>query len=296
MFRLSQNKIKQVIVADYPDFKIKTIKSLKSGWDNFVFEINGKYIFRFPKNNDFNLDGEIKVLKYLKGKITTKIPDYKYIGRKIRYVGYAKIMGSSLTIKLLKSLSKSEKKMLARSLARFLFEFHAALPLKKVKEFNIKGGSFKWRVNVINRLLLKKLKDRKLLKLIQDSLRIYLKSKKHQKVIIAYNDLHGENIAYDEKKRKLNGVFDFSDTAVSDINIELSCLFPLDECLNLEVINQYQKLSGRKIDLKIVLADAVIIQASILAIYINKPKARNYKIALDSLKEIALFVDKYTSK
>jgi len=91
------NSFKRIIEKDYPGFDIRSIKALKSGWDNFALEINRTYIFRFPKSPNFKLDKEIKILERLNGKITLKIPIYEFIGKKVPYVGYKKIIGQSLS-------------------------------------------------------------------------------------------------------------------------------------------------------------------------------------------------------
>lgn len=114
----------KMIQEDYPDFNIKSIKPLKSGWDNFVLEINQIYIFRFPKSPNFKLDKEIKILKRLNGKVTLKIPIYEFIGKQTPYVGYKKIIGQSLSSCTLELLTSKNKNFLAYDVANFLNEFH----------------------------------------------------------------------------------------------------------------------------------------------------------------------------
>ena len=287
-------KFGKVITKDYPDFIIKSIKPLKSGWDNFVLEINKTYIFRFPKKKDFKLSKEIEILKALENKISLNIPVYEFIGTKTPYVGYRKIVGEPLSLNTLKNLSSKKRNMLARDIAKFFFEFHSSLPISKSKKFNLEVGSQDWRSLVIKKKVIGKLKNKELSDFIEENLDRYLKfSNDKNSLVAAYNDLHGNNMAFDKKAGKLNGIFDFSDVAIEDIHREFCSLFSLDQKLTLDIIKQYEKLSGRIIDVNRVFTTAVICEASILGVFINKPNLKNYKYALNDLLHLKDICSKF---
>jgi aminoglycoside 2''-phosphotransferase len=280
-------KFKKIINQDYPGFVIKNIKALKSGWDNFVLEVNGNYIFRFPKNKDFNLNREIKLLKYLEGKISLNIPVYNLIGVSLPYVAYQKISGQPLLENTLKKLNHKQKQVLASDIAFFFSEFHSSLPLKKYKTFDLKEGSQAWRPIVIRKKVLGKLKNKELSDFIASSLDKYLEMIKDRKnLVIAYNDLHGNNMAFDRKKRKLNGIFDFSDVAVEDVHKEFCSLLSLDYQFAVNVIKKYEKLTKRKIDISKVILTAIVCEASELGVFIKKPESKNYRYALNDLLKL----------
>ncbi|MFZ4631800.1 MAG: phosphotransferase family protein [Patescibacteria group bacterium] len=284
MKTISVTKVKQVLKSDYSEFKVKSIKPLKGGWDNFVFEINKGYIFRFPKKDEFNLNKEIEVLKYLKDKITLEIPNYEFVGKKIKYVGYKKIIGDSLTPEVILSLNKKESLALAKSIAVFFYEFHEALPIRLIKKFNLKKDGETWRPLIIRKYLLNTIKDSSLLAFIKLALKEYqILRRQELKFIIAFNDLHGDNIAYDRKNKNIVGVFDFSDVAVENIDREFSHLFSTSPSLSIEIINYYQKLSRRKINIKNVYLNSIILEASIMAAYNKKSKSDIYKKSLANL-------------
>lgn len=122
---LSLTRIRQIIQSDFPEIKIKSARLIANGWDNIVVEINGEYIFRFPKKKDeCRTDVEIKLLKFLKNKISLLIPRIEFFGNKYVYFGYRKIQGVPLTKKILDSLKKEEREKLIFDIANFLFEFH----------------------------------------------------------------------------------------------------------------------------------------------------------------------------
>ena len=281
------NKFGKIITQDYPNFSVKSIKPLKSGWDNFALEINKTYIFRFPKRKEFKLNKEIEILKVLNGKTSLNIPVYEFIGKKVPYVGYKKIVGRPLLENTLKTLSPKNKNILAHDIANFFYEFHSALPLSKHKKFNLEKNSQSWRPLAIRKKVIGKLKNQELSDFIKGILNKYLELVKDKtNLVIAYNDLHGDNIAFNKKTGRLNGIFDFSDVAVEDIHREFCSLFSLDQKLTLDIIKYYEKLAKRKIDVNKVLIMAVICEASMLGVFIDKPESKNYRYALNDLLKL----------
>lgn len=289
----SVNKFKKIINLDYPDFKIESIKPLKSGWCNFAFEINKDYIFRFPKTDDVNLELEDKILKILNNKTTLEIPVYRFFGKNQPYVGYKKIVGKPLTEDNLKLFTSVEKKTLANDLANFLYEFHSFLPVSKAKILKLKSDNHKWRPEVIQKYVIGKLSDNGISNFIEEHLNKYLEFiKDNSELVIAYNDLHQNNVAFDEKNRKLKGIFDFGDVAVEHISMEFYRLFSFDQKLTIDVIKYYEKISGRKIDIHRVFTSAVVSVAAMLGVYGGKKNSKKYKDTLKDLLRLKVFVTK----
>lgn len=111
--------IRAVIEKDFPNLKIEQIKLIENGWDNVVAEINGKYIFRFPKDKGANISLEMEILNFLNGKITLQIPIVEFIGKNYVYFGYRKIQGEKLSKQLIDSLEREEREKLTNDLARY---------------------------------------------------------------------------------------------------------------------------------------------------------------------------------
>jgi len=288
------NKFKKIIKEDYPDLEIESIKLLKAGWCNFVVEINKTYIFRFPKKDDVNLSLESKILKILKNKVTLEIPVYKFFGNKHQYVGYKKITGQPLTTALLKSLNTKSKRLLAIDMANFLYEFHMLLPVTKARRLDLGSDNHKWRPEVIQKYVIGKLKDRKLLNFIESNLDKYLELiKDSSNLVIAYNDLHQNNVAFDKESGRLKGIFDFGDVAVEHISMEFYRLFSFDQQLAINVIKQYEKISGRKVSVERVYIAAVISIAAMLGVYNRQPKSKKYQDALNDLLHLKSVSSKF---
>jgi aminoglycoside 2''-phosphotransferase len=284
---ISPEKVKTIIKRDYPNFEIESIKILKSGWDNSVFEINNDYIFRFPKKENKGLKNEIKIIKYLNDIISLKIPVNDFVGKKDLYVGYKKIIGQPLNQDIIKSLSDKEKKLVAEDIANFFYEFHSSLPISLAKKFDIQSNTRDWWPPVIERLIIK-IKDKKIKFFLRENLIRYLTMMENEPdLVIAYNDLHENNIAFNYKKRKIEGIFDFGYVSIEDINKEFYYLCLNDLPLVIETVKQYNKLSGKEVDIKKVYLTAVVGGAAMLAIHSDNPKTKEYRDAMDKL--IVLF-------
>jgi len=184
----------------------------------------------------------------------------------------------------LKSLSAKSRQFLASDMANFLYEFHTLLPVAKAKQLNLGTDNNKWRPEVIQKYIIGKLKDKKLSNFIESNLDKYLELiKDKQNLVIAYNDLHQNNVAFNKKSGRLNGVFDFGDVAVEHISIEFYRLFSFDQQLAVNVIKQYEKVSGRKISVERVFITAVVGAAAMLGVHNRNPNSKKYKDALNDL-------------
>jgi aminoglycoside 2''-phosphotransferase len=282
----SLSRIKEIIQNDFPNIEIESISPIINGWDNFVVEVNREYIFRFPKDYEYKVDLEIKILNFLKSKITLPIPSIEYIGKSYLYTGYKKIQGEKLSKETIKSLSKEDRAKLVLDIANFLNEFHTSFSVEEAKKMGIGEEDHFSYYNSINKKLVEKIGDERLANFIKETLEEYAQIKKsNDEIMVLYNDLHEDNIAFDIKAKGLNGIFDFGDVMIEDVNREFCYLFRLDPQFMEEVVEKYEELSGRKIDTKRVIIYAKINEMSDLAEYINKPNSNVYKKTLKNLNQ-----------
>lgn len=105
----STEEIKKIILSDFPDFIIEDIHFLAQGWDNFVYRVNSRYIFRFPKSsyNEHQLKTEILLLKKLSSQVFMPVPIFQFIGKESS-VEFSPAAGSKLKrrIQLLKKIAR----------------------------------------------------------------------------------------------------------------------------------------------------------------------------------------------
>lgn len=129
--------IQKAIVADFPDLKIDSINLIENGWDNVVVEINSNLIFRFPKDSEVNFDVEVKVLDFLKDKISIQIPKIEFLGKSFTYMSYRKAHGGNLTEAIFDSLSDAQKEKLTFDLANFLREMHGSISPDEAQKLGV---------------------------------------------------------------------------------------------------------------------------------------------------------------
>ena len=74
----------QEIKTNFPDLSWKSSKYISVGFDNYVIILDNKIVFRIPKmTTQKNPEDEIKLLKQLAGKISSKIPSYTFIAKTV---------------------------------------------------------------------------------------------------------------------------------------------------------------------------------------------------------------------
>jgi aminoglycoside 2''-phosphotransferase len=295
-----KNLIK-TIQSDHPKLIIKNYRVINDGWDFLVLEVNHEYIFRFPrqmksllsdyKTNTERMRMEINVLDNLKGKTSLTIPKVIFQGKKYAYFGYKKILGKKLTPKMIKSLDKRQYQKLICDLTNFLFQIHSSIDAQKAKKLKILRENYASYSNLIIAKILKpkKIKDKLTYNFITKIVLEYqtmIRDTKDEAFL--YNDLHGDNMAFDTSRQKLNGVFDFSDVMFGDINLDFNplCRFGLDFVK--QILNEYSRVSGKKnLNVRKIFVYYLINGISDLASVIYKPKSKVYRNGLKEIKQWA---------
>ncbi len=185
----------QEIKTNFPDLSWKSSKYISVGFDNYVIILDNKIVFRIPKN-DYSkkiLKDEIKLLKQLAGKISSKIPSYTFIAKNC--AGYPIIKGEKLKLPTL---------MIAKQIAEFLTELHS-VKISAPERFELK--EFKKLQKDAKKILPGHNFDS-----FFSELKIIFKTP-HNKVLI-HGDFSPDNIII--KNGKLAGVIDFTDRAIHD--------------------------------------------------------------------------------
>lgn len=280
------NTIKNTIQNDFPSILIKNIKLITNGWDNMVAEINDEYIFRFPKDTDCTFNHEIKILDYLQDKTSILIPKIEFIGKSYTYMGYKKIPGNDLTKEIYDLLSLDEKKKLIFDLANFLKEFHSSISVEQVKKIGLELEDYKSYLDLINKRLNNRFDDVQISSFIERTCKEFLTmASEKQNIVVLYNDLHTENIAFDNINKRVVGIFDFGDVMIGDIHFEFHQLYKFDPNLMRAVALKYQELTGVNLELRRMVISARINELCNLAEFIDKPDSRVYKNAITNIEK-----------
>jgi aminoglycoside phosphotransferase (APT) family kinase protein len=284
--------IQRVIITDFPELKIEKITLIDNGWDNVVVEINDDLIFRFPKDDGVNFDVEVKILNFLKDKISLQIPKIKFLGKSFTYMGYPKIQGGNLTPEIFDSLNSEQKEKLTLDLANFLREMHSSISLDEAKRIGVEDENLPSYSNSIKSVLPNKIDDKSVLDFMETTIKEYEDMMQEKvELVFLYNDLHTENMAFDATAKKMNGVFDFGDIMIGDVNMDFYPLYKFDPYFMKAVAEKYQELTSRKLNLRRMVIYGRINELSDLAELIDQPESTVYKNAIIRIKKWNLEMD-----
>ena len=117
-----------LIAGQFPELEPRTLELLGEGWDNSVWLVDGRWVFRFPRRT-IALDGverEIAVLPALAPRLPLPIPEPVFVGRPADgfpwpFFGCAHIPGREVAVA---GLDDAACLRLARRLGEFLRALH----------------------------------------------------------------------------------------------------------------------------------------------------------------------------
>lgn len=190
---------------------------LGQGFDSTAYLVNNEYIFKQSKHDEArnNLKREIRVLNYLKGKITLQIPDIEYYSQEYSICGYKEIKGNKLSPDIYNSFSDDEKDALAQDIALFLREMHA-IPLPDIDGLELHViDDYRSDYETLRETVYDKIPD-KSKRYIDDLYKRILNDKRISQYdkALCHNDLSCNHILIQDNKAV--GIIDFGDAAVTD--------------------------------------------------------------------------------
>ena len=208
--------IKEIIENEF-GINVTNISVLGQGLDSIAYRVNNEYIFKMSKHDEAreNLKKEIKVLNYLKGKLSLQIPTIEFYSEKYSVCGYKEINGEKLTKEMYDSMSTEEQENLSHSIAQFLMELHS-LPIPNIGDLELDviedyKGDYESLKEMIYSIIPKKSQDYldSLFKRILSDERIT----KYERVL-CHNYLSCNHIIM--QNNKVVGIIDFGDVAITD--------------------------------------------------------------------------------
>lgn len=219
---------KAAIITAFPEFRGACVEPLGEGWDFQVFEVNGTWLFRFPKREASvaKLNRECKLLSGLGEWVSLPVPNYEYFCESPEsssgpFAGYRKLPGmAGDTSKLV------DRHGVAQQLGVFLAGLHT-YPVDKAREAGVQEERDQvvyWRDR--SREQLRKLAG---LNVNQDLLRSYLENDTPESfegaASLVHNDLWAEHILVDSRSGMVSGIIDWGDTVIGDPAIDFACLY-----------------------------------------------------------------------
>jgi aminoglycoside 2''-phosphotransferase len=241
----TEDAVREVLVDEVPDLTINTVTLISAGWDNLVADINGEWIFRFPRSEEFisKLEREQLLLERLQNSVLMPVPHFQYIGICTAFVGYRKILGEALNEEIYLNLSVSARQRIAESLALFLSQFHRAVSVNEALQWGYK--EYHVPIQWIEHNLLGTLPSSEIERVVSEALNFAKQNPTIvENLVLLHNDLHGENLAFDVKTEQITGVFDFSDAMIGDYSVEFGKLFSIHQDLAIRTSEAYARLNN----------------------------------------------------
>ncbi|WNZ62380.1 phosphotransferase [Myxococcus sp. MxC21-1] len=120
------------IHAHFPSLATARVVRLGEGTDHQAFEVEGRYVFRFPKSDEAaeHLKWEARLLAWLEPRLPLPVPDYRFLAHPAAdlaagFAGYEKLPGTPALLVVPERLDLSD---LGRRLGAFLRALHALDP------------------------------------------------------------------------------------------------------------------------------------------------------------------------
>lgn len=232
---ISIGTVYELITAQFIDLKPWDVKYFAEGWDNYIYEVNNEYLFRFPRRKfaiPF-IKTEIHILPFLQTKKMSNIPIITHMGEPNQkyphpFYGYKKILGKPFTCF---KLSPNDYQQLAADLGLFLRKLHDVSmngsnhvnlrsdelnrmnPITRTDKFKENLASIK-RINPIYPI-------EKWNNLMMESVKKGFITKAPN--VIVHGDLYALQIIINDQNR-FNGVIDWGDVHWGDPAVDLAVL------------------------------------------------------------------------
>jgi len=212
--------------------KIEDIDFIANGWDNDVYKINNKYIFRFPRRDIANklIKKEGNALPIIKQYVNTLLPNPVFFGNPTNdypylFLGYDYLRG--LSIEEIDAISSMDS---ISVLATFLSQLHS-VPIKEVE--SIVGYDDLDRLN-INKRKETLIRNTNAIRNIgiYDTLELesYIGNltniKLNDEKILVHGDMHIRNLLYNIDG-VVSAVIDFGDIHIGNRAFDISIIYSI---------------------------------------------------------------------
>lgn len=207
-------------------FQIRSFRPICDGWDFFVLEVNGEWMFRFPRRPEgiAQLKREACFLEKASPHLPVPVPRYEMVclDREQPFGGYRKVAGFSL------SEVRDIPSDIPGDLGRFLSALHSLPPEMVPLSDNMMPEDWVvlWRQRV-------RLWEERLLKKLSPSLAYRVRSwfcrllnmldASSVPLTPVHGDLSADHILF--QNRRLSGVIDWGDARVGDPALDFAALW-----------------------------------------------------------------------
>ena len=225
---LTAERAKEIITAAFPRFRGMKVELLDEGWDFKIFEVDGGWLFLFPKREGSvtKLSMEYRLLPDLADWVSLPIPRHVYwagLHESLErpFAGYKKLPG------IAGDISKTvDQHRIARQLGLFLTRLHA-YPVDKAREAGVPERSdlvAYWRNKSrkqLNRIVDLNVDPSNLRRYLENDVPLSFEGASR----LVHNDLFAEHILVDPRSGIMSGIIDWGDAVISDPAVDFAGLY-----------------------------------------------------------------------
>ena len=227
--------VARIIEAQFPQCAPVRVTFLGEGYDNTAFDVNGAWVFRFPKRGDVEqqLLVEMRILPVLADRAPLPIPAFSLRGEPSpefprHFGGYRRLAGvPGIAIEP----ERVPFSVLAPVLGRFLSWLHA-FPAGEAARHGVERQPIE---PLVEEIRAEALENFECLNAVAPDAPLetwltYLKSgvaaaRSPLTPALVHNDLAAEHVLVGETARTVTGIIDWSDMAVSDPAMDIAGMF-----------------------------------------------------------------------
>jgi len=233
--QITEELVKNCLQDQFPSLTpIEKIECIGEGWDNKVFLVNKKIIFRFPRRKIAVelIERENKVLKNLQSILSIEIPNPKYIGQPTSHYsysfhGYKMIKGTSGCHA---QLNDQDRITSLAPLSIFLKQLHS-INENQALAMGAKPQVYdRTEVNKVVETLnerVEKIVTRKLCSInkdyFKDEMRIAQTIELPSEKCLVHGDLYCRHLMFN--KGQLTGIIDWGDVGINNRSVDLSVIW-----------------------------------------------------------------------
>ena len=218
-------ELEQIIADAVPEIEIKSIKQIGKGRNVCAVLVNDNIVFRVPIKEDSefnNPDKEVKILNFLKGKLSFNVPEVLYFatdkaGRRI--VGETLVPGVVYSQELHDSIDETTKSDVLRQIGHIMRELHnlgndyrwtGKEPLHYTDSLDAFDDYFPSDVQ-------KQFTPEQIKKILAVRSRYkYLSEHYPVKPVLTHCDMHFANMMFDAGTKKIVGLIDFGEAGYAE--------------------------------------------------------------------------------
>lgn len=228
--------------------KINSYKAVNRGTESLIIEVNEKWIFRFPRNDDAKekMEKRLDFLVSFSKVSPLAVPAPKYLGD--GFIGYKKIPGKHPRPSDIEKLAPKERLKIAKQLGLFLKALHGF----KDKKINFDTGYLVMRKSDYRSCpkLIAQYLSADELKILNAKLKAIANNPSNfeNPATIIHGDLYFNNILWDPDKKIITGILDWAEAGLGIPAMDFMDLVDFNKKSNDQFLKDILNYYGAKND------------------------------------------------